>query len=137
MWLCFHNNSQYPQKIKSNIIPDYEQNQILTTRIAVRSNSPVAHFLPDDDDPTPKPGKNQWALTIDGKTTKYEVKSAGFFHSENRGYNFLFCDENVDIKADMFQPECNWLRIDIPEEIIDQTIKNPSELNGADWDFEY
>ena len=91
----------------------------------------------DDDDPTPKPGKNQWALTINGETTKYDVKAAGFFHDENRGYNFLFCDENVNINANMFQPECNWLRIDIPEEIIDQTIKNPSELNGADWDFEY
>ena len=91
----------------------------------------------DKEDPTPTPSKNHWTLTVGGKTTTYSVKTLGVYHESGQGFNMLLCDQNVEYFSDMPQPDCNWVRLDFPEDILDKVITNPEGLDGAKWSFYY
>ena len=76
--------------------------------------------------------KNQWKIN----GTPFEVRNVAFWRAAV-GYELLFCDKNVEIFPYMPQPDCNWLRIDFPDDIVDNVISNPNKLWRSGWDFEY
>lgn len=88
-----------------------------------------------DDNDDPKPSKNQWTLTVGGKTTTYSVKTLGVYHESGQGFDMLFCDQDVEIFSKMPQPDCNWLDLFFPEDILDKVITKPKDLDGSDWLF--
>lgn len=90
----------------------------------------------DKDDP--KPGSfGTWTVkTKDGVKSTHSIVAAAIYKI-GVGCNILFTDKKVPFTPEMENPDCHWLRLDIPGKAFETTITDPADLDGSDWDFYY
>ena len=109
--------------------------KVLLTTILLAATAVTVSSCGDDE---PSPAKNnKWTLKKNGTTYTHNVVAAGIFYSEEEGYNLLLADEDISIHSEMDNPdpECHWLRLVLPFEIIGEKITSPDDLDGIYWYF--